>query len=107
MLLLENIRDKALELAQAGLGLEVKNVVVETDTDAEGEQSLRVTIVIKSPWTGEPSGRKLNTISSQLNSYLSKSGDSRFAYTHYMTAREFTASNAQRKSAPKRRSAVG
>ncbi len=106
MLQLQQIREKATEIARMRLGFEVKDVVVGEDADSEGRPSLWVTIVLKAAWAGQAPGSKLNEISSQLNSYLATNGDTRFAYTHYLCAREVAASNAVRNSAPKRRSAA-
>jgi hypothetical protein len=102
MLSLDAIKEKALELAKARLGQEVKDAVVEEAADFEGQESLRVTILLRSKWSVDPPGGKLNDISSRLNSFLSISGDPRFAYTHYMTAREFSSSHDKSKPALKR-----
>jgi hypothetical protein len=107
MVSVENVKEKAHELAFARLGAEVKDVVVEEIVDSEGRKGLRVTVLIKSKWSADPPGNKLNDISSRLNSYLSSNGDQRFAYTHYMTAKEFSSSHDRRKPTPKRRSAAG
>ena len=101
------IREKALELAQAHLGPQVKDVIVVDDTDFEGRKSLRVTMLIKSQWSAPPPGDKLVDITTRLNAFLSENDDQRFAYTHYMTPREFSASDAVRKPASKSRRAAG
>jgi hypothetical protein len=101
------IREKALGLARAQLGLQVKDVVVADDADSEGRKSLRVTVLIKSGWSATPPGDKLVDITTRLNSFLSGNDDQRFAYTHYMTPREFTASDAGRKPISKPRRAAG
>jgi hypothetical protein len=101
------IREKALQLARAQLGLQVKDVVVADDTDSEGRKSLRVTVLIKSGWSAAPPGDKLVDITTRLNGFLSENEDQRFAYTHYMTPREFSASDAGRKPTSKTRRAAG
>ncbi len=107
MLSLETIKQKALELASTRLGEEVRDAVVEEAADFEGQKSPRVTILLKSKWSVDPPGSKLNDISSRLNSFLSIGGDPRFAYTHYMTAREFSASHDKSKPTLKRSRAAG
>lgn len=106
MLSVDEVKRKALELARSRLGSEVKDVIVTEDSDFEGRKSLRVTVLIRSGWSAAPPGDKLVDITSRLNSFLSESDDERFAYTHYMTPREFSASNAGRKPTPNRRRAV-
>ena len=100
-------REKALELARAQLGPQVKDVVVADDTDSEGRKSLRVTVSIRSGWGTTVPGDKLVDITTRLNGFLSKNDDQRFAYTHYMTPREFSASDAGRKPTSKARRAAG
>jgi hypothetical protein len=107
MLSIDEVKQKALELAQARLGEEIGDVVVKEDQDFEGRNSLRVTILLKSGWRTNPPGSKLNDISSKLNAFLSEHSDPRFAYTHYMTAREFMEGNDRSQSTPKRRSRAG
>jgi len=107
MLSSDEVKQKALELAQARLGEEVSDVIVRDDEDSEGRNSLRVTILLKSGWRTNPPGSKLNDISSKLNAFLSERSDPRFAYTHYMTAREFVEANDRSQSTPKRRSRAG
>lgn len=107
MLTLDQIKAEAVQIARAKLGNEVKDIVVSENLDFEGRPSLRVTIILKSKWSVDPPGNMLNEISRRLTSYLSSNGDDRFPYTHYMTAREFTALDAKPKSTSKRRQAAG
>lgn len=106
MLDTEQIKGKALELARNALGPEIKDVIVEQRPDFEGRTSLRVTVLIKSRWSADPPGNKLNDLSRRLNAFLTENDDPRFAYTHYMTPREFSASNAGRKPTANRRRAA-
>jgi hypothetical protein len=107
MLDLQTIKERALALARERLGGGVSDVIVREDVDFQGHKSLRVTILMKATWQTSLPGEKLNDISSKLNSFLSEHGDERFAYTHYMTTREFSESNDRRKSTVKRRSRAG
>lgn len=102
MLNLNQIRDQAFQISKNKLGNDVKDVVVSEDSNYEGDPSLRVVIILKSKWSVDPPGNSLNEISRQLRSYLSDNSDSRFAYTHYMTSREFSDLNDRPKSATRR-----
>lgn len=86
---LEQLREKALEIARKHLGDGVKDAVAEEDVNAEGESSVRVTIIIRKAWTAPPSGDKLSRIGLDLVDYLSEQGDPRVPYTHYATASEY------------------
>jgi hypothetical protein len=92
VLQLEEIKRKAFEVAQAKLGVAMRDVVVRDDTDSEGRPSLHITIILKAPWSTNPPGKTLGEISLALIEYLAQQGDGRFPYTHYMTRREYTAS---------------
>lgn len=86
------VKKYVLELARKKLGREVKDVVIQDDRDSEGRPSLRITIILKSRWSTTLPGNALGEISLSVIDYLSKRNDDRYPYTHYMTAREFTAS---------------
>ena len=92
MVSLIEVHDRALQLARAQLGEEVKNVVVEDDIDLDGRPCLRVTVILKSQWSVDPPGVKLGHISLELSDFLVQAGDQRFPYTHYVTAREYSTS---------------
>jgi hypothetical protein len=98
MVQLNDLKTHALQISKNKLGDEVKDVVVGEEENYEGDPSFRVTIILKSKWSVDPPGNSLNEISRQLRSYLSSNGDSRFAYTHYMTSREYSDLNDRPKS---------
>lgn len=107
MVQLSDLKTQALRISKAKLGDEVKDVLVEEEENYEGDPSLRVTIILKSKWSVDPPGNALNEISRQLRSYLSDSDDKRFAYTHYMTSREYLNLHDRPKSASGRRRRAG
>lgn len=107
MVQLSDLKTQALRISKAELGDDVKDVHVEEEENYEGEPSFRVTIILKSKWSVDPPGNSLNKISRQLRSYLADNGDNRFAYTHYMTSREYSDLNDRPKSTSGRRRRVG
>ena len=107
MISIETVKEKALELARTKLGDNVKTVVVADDTDSEGRPSLRVTVILRAQWSTDPPGAALNAISRDLNVFLSSRNDERFAYTHYMTSKEFASSHDRPKATIRGRRATG
>lgn len=91
MLTFLQIRTEALKVARKHFRPDqVKDVLVESDVDAEGNDSVRVTIVLAS--VGLLTGARLSAISLDLVDYMNKHNDRRYPYTHYATARDMRAS---------------
>jgi hypothetical protein len=87
MLSLAAIKKEALRVARKYIGArQVDRVLVKPDQDWEGLESVSITIVLKSSidFTREMVGG----ITFDLNEFMVRNNDDRFAYTHYASVED-------------------
>ncbi len=88
MLREEDVRKDVLKIAQKKLKNLVVDVNVEDDTDLDGTECLRITIILKSKAALLSRGEQLGEISLAIMDFLRERGEPRFPYTHYATRAE-------------------
>lgn len=87
MLSLAAIKKEALRVARKYIGARrVDSVLVEPHQDWEGKDSVRITVVLKS--SIEFTGEIVGGITTDLNDFMWRNKDDRFAYTHYATVED-------------------
>ncbi len=90
MLSLKEIEREALQVAKGHFGApHVKRVLVKSDVDSEGKDSLSITIVLDG--IGLFTGARLSGLSLDLINFMTSHNDDRYPYTRYATERELKA----------------
>jgi hypothetical protein len=87
MLSLAAIEKEALRVAHKYIGARrVDRILVKEDQDWEGKDCVRVWIVLKA--SIDFTGPMVGGITSDLNDFMLRNEDDRFAYTHYATVED-------------------
>jgi hypothetical protein len=85
---LAEIRAEVLRLAQHKLKNLIVDARVENDTDTDGRDSLRITLILKSQRALASRGNELGELTLAVGDMLSKQGDSRFPFFRFATRGE-------------------
>ncbi|MES1990536.1 MAG: hypothetical protein V4441_06255 [Pseudomonadota bacterium] len=94
MLTNAEIQNVVMSIAKQQLGESaVSKIKINEDSDLDGKDSLRITIVVKDSKTKLP-GDKLSKIKIAVIDFLQSKGDFRFPYTHYSTTAELRAAQS-------------
>ena len=85
---LAEIRDEVLLLARKKLNDVIIDARIESDTDLDEHDSLRITLILKSQNALVSRGDELGELTLAVGDMLSKRGDSRFPFFRFATRAE-------------------